>query len=418
METLASNLLEDPAVRGVVLNSRDISQRAALEEQLQHTQKLEVVGRLAGGIAHDFNNLLMVIGANAEFVLSDDSDLVAKREAAVEIQETTKRAAALTKQLLSFSRREETRPVNIDPNDVVRHVERMLIRLLQHSARVQTDLTDVPAAVHIDPSQLEQALLNLAVNARDAMPIGGLLRLRTRTEHITERTLMERGTLAPGDYVAISIEDDGAGMSPEVRSRIFEPFFTTKPIGSGTGLGLAMVLGVVQQSGGQVHVRTAPGAGTTITLYLPAASSAEKRESTRPSAATLRGSGRILVVDDEEGVRTVVQRLLRRIGYEVDAVADVDTALALLAVQPLRFDLVLSDILMPEKTGLQLAEEIIAANMPVAIVLMTGFADSATVREATETHQLPVLRKPFEVDQLATVVEDALTRSFAMRAGD
>jgi len=418
METLASNLLEDPAVTGIVLNSRDISQRAALEEQLQHTQKLEVVGRLAGGIAHDFNNLLMVIGANAEFVLSDDSDLVAKREAAVEIQETTKRAAALTKQLLSFSRRDESRPVNIDPNDVVRHVERMLVRLMQHATRFQTDLTDVPIAVHVDPGQLEQALLNLAVNARDAMPAGGLLRLRTRCERIAERTPMDRGTLLPGEYIAISVEDNGAGMGPEVQSRLFEPFFTTKPIGSGTGLGLAMVLAVVQQAGGQVRVQSAPGAGTTITLYLPAIASTAKRESLRPHAASLRGSGRILVVDDEEGVRTVVQRLLRRIGYEVDAVGDADTALALLGVQPLRFDLVLSDILMPEKTGLQLAEEIIAASVPVAIVLMTGFADNATVREATETYRLPVLRKPFEVDQLAMIVENALARSHSMRTGD
>ena len=418
METLASNLLDDPAVMGIVLNSRDISQRAALEVQLQHTQKLEVVGRLAGGIAHDFNNLLMVIGANAEFVLSEDSDLVAKRDAAVEIQETTKRAAQLTKQLLSFSRREEARPMVIDPNDIVRHVERMLVRLLQHATRFQTDLTDTPTAVNIDPGQLEQALLNLAVNARDAMPTGGLLRLRTRRERFTERVPMALGVLLPGEYVAISVEDDGAGMSAEVRSRIFEPFFTTKSIGSGTGLGLAMVLGVVQQAGGQVHVRSAPGEGTTITLYLPALANAEKRESLRPSAASMRGSGRILVVDDEEGVRTVLQRLLRRIGYDVDAVGDAATALALLAVQPLRFDLVLSDILMPEKTGLELAEDIIGAKLPIAIVLMTGFADNATVREATDTHRLQVLRKPFEVDQLAVIVEDALARTFAMRDGD
>ena len=418
METLASNLLEDPAVTGIVLNSRDISQREALEEQLQHTQKLEVVGRLAGGIAHDFNNLLMVIGANAEFVLSDDSDMGAKREAAIEIQETTKRAAALTKQLLAFSRRQESRPAVIDPNDIVRHVERMLLRLLMHATRFQTDLTDTPIAVNVDPGQLEQALLNLAVNARDAMPVGGLLRLRTRSVHLAERTQVERGTLLPGEYVTISVEDEGAGMSPEVRSRIFEPFFTTKPIGSGTGLGLAMVLSVVQQAGGQVHVQSEPGVGTTITLYLPAVASVAKRESLRPHAAALRGTGRILVVDDEEGVRTVLQRLLRRIGYEVDAVGDGHTALAMLRVEPLRFDLVLSDILMPNMTGLELAEEIIGAKMPISIVLMTGFADNATVREATDTHRLPVLRKPFEVDQLAVIVEDALARTFALRAAD
>ncbi|MEO8879824.1 MAG: ATP-binding protein [Gemmatimonadaceae bacterium] len=413
METLASNLLDDPAVRGIVLNSRDITQRTALEEQLQHTQKLEVVGQLAGGIAHDFNNLLMVIGANAEFVLSEDSDLCARREAAEEIKDTTKRAAALTKQLLAFSRRQEARPAIIDPNDIVRHVEQMLLRLMQHAAHFQTDLTDTPLTIEIDPGQLEQALLNLAVNARDAMPTGGMLRMQTRRVKLTECTIADHGVLTPGDYAAISVEDDGAGMSAEVRSRIFEPFFTTKPIGSGTGLGLAMVLGVIQQAGGQIQVRSTQGEGTCITLFLPIIANAAKLATERPHPSLLCGNGRILVVDDEEGVRTVLQRLLRRIGYEVDAVGDADTALAMLAVSPLRFDLVLSDILMPEKTGLELAMELLDANVPVAIVLMTGFADIATVREATEVRRLPVLRKPFEVDQLAAIIEETLSRRTA-----
>jgi PAS domain S-box-containing protein len=414
METLASNLLEDPAVRGIVLNSRDITQRAALEEQLQHTQKLEVVGHLAGGIAHDFNNLLMVIGANAEFVLSEDGDVRARREAAEEIKDTTKRAAALTKQLLAFSRRQESRPALINPNDIVRHVERMLLRLMQHAARFETDLTGTPLGIEIDPGQLEQALLNLAVNARDAMPAGGVLRMTTRTVRIAERTAVERGVLLPGEYVTIGVEDTGGGMSADVRSRIFEPFFTTKPIGSGTGLGLAMVLGVVHQAGGHIRVESTPGVGTTITLYFRAVPLDDKH-ARRPSAASMRGSGRILVVDDEEGVRTVLQRLLSRIGYEVDAVGDATTALAMLSGAPTRFDLVLSDILMPDMNGLELATELIDAKIPVAIVLMTGFADGATVREATETFGLPVLRKPFEVDQLAAILEDALARTFALR---
>jgi PAS domain S-box-containing protein len=416
METLASNLLDDPAVNGIVLNSRDITVRTALEEQLQHTQKLEVVGRLAGGIAHDFNNLLMVIGANAEFVLSEDSDVTARREAAEEIKSTTKRAAALTKQLLAFSRRQESRPIIVNPNDIVRHVERMLRRLLQHSARVETDLTDSPASIEIDPGQLEQALLNLAVNSRDAMPPGGLLRMRTRNVKLLERTMVDRGVLAPGNYITITVQDNGSGMSAEVRSRIFEPFFTTKPIGSGTGLGLAMVLGVVQQGGGQIQVHSSQGEGTSITLYLPVVATPTNGAAARPLASLLRGTGQILVVDDEEGVRTVLQRLLRRIGYEVDAVGDAATALAMLAVTPVRFDLVLSDILMPGKTGLELASELIEQKTPVEIVLMTGFADNSTVREATETLGLPVLRKPFEVEQLAAIVEDALSRRLGTAA--
>jgi hypothetical protein len=176
-----------------------------------------------------------------------------------------------------------------------------------------------------------------------------------------------------------------------------------------------MVLGVVQQAGGQIQVNSAPGVGTTITLYFPAVRVEQKQRAQRPSAASMRGSGRILVVDDEEGVRTVLQRLLSRMGYDVEAVGDATTALAMLAGTPTRFDLVLSDILMPEMTGLELATELIEAKVPVAIVLMTGFADGATVREATETFKLPVLRKPFEVDQLAAVLEDALGRTFALR---
>ncbi len=411
METLATNLLEDPSVRGVVLNSRDITRRTVLEEQLQHAQKLEIVGQLAGGIAHDFNNLLMVIGANAEFVLSDDSDPAATRAAASEIKDTTTRAAALTKQLLSFSRKQVSRPVIINPNDIVRHVERMLLRLMQHAAHVETELTDSPSCIEIDPGQLEQALLNLAVNSRDSMPIGGLLRMRTRVVKITERRTVDRGTLVPGEYVAISVEDNGAGMRAEVRRRIFEPFFTTKPIGSGTGLGLAMVLAVVHQSGGQVEVTSAHGEGTCITLYFPLVAGSVL-PGNRPGVLVHRGEGRILVVDDEEGVRTVVQRLLVRIGYEVDAVGDANTALAMLAGSPPRFDLVVTDILMPGKTGLELATELIEKNVPVAIVLMTGFADSATVREASQTHRLPILKKPFEAEQLATIVEQALAGSY------
>jgi PAS domain S-box-containing protein len=417
METLASNLLDDPAVEGIVLNSRDITQRAALEEQLQHAQKLEVIGRLAGGIAHDFNNLLMVIGANAEFVLSDDEDVGARREAAEEIKNTTKRAAALTKQLLAFSRRQESRPVLINPNDIVHHVERMLLRLMQHAARFETDLTDTVLGIEIDPGQLEQALLNLAVNSRDAMPSGGVLRMSTRVLRVTERITIDRGVLPPGEYVTIAVEDSGGGMSAEVRSRIFEPFFTTKPIGSGTGLGLAMVLGVVHQAGGHIQVESTLGVGTTITLYFRAVPLDAQERALRPSAASMRGSGRILVVDDEEGVRTVLQRLLSRIGYEVDAVGDATTALAMLSSTPTRFDLVLSDILMPHMNGLELATELIEGGNPVAIVLMTGFADGAMVREATETFKLPVLRKPFEVDQLAAIVEEALGRTFALREG-
>ncbi len=416
METLATNLLDDPAVEGIVLNSRDITQRAALEEQLQHTQKLEVIGRLAGGIAHDFNNLLMVIGANAEFVLSDD-DSGARREAAEEIKDTTKRAAALTKQLLAFSRRQESRPALINPNDIVHHVERMLLRLMQHAARFETDLADIPLGIEIDPGQLEQALLNLAVNSRDAMPSGGVLRMSTRILRITERTAIDRGVLVPGEYVTIAVQDSGGGMSADVRSRIFEPFFTTKPIGSGTGLGLAMVLGVVNQAGGHIQVESTPGVGTTITLYFRAVPLDEQQRASRPNAASMRGSGRVLVVDDEEGVRTVLQRLLSRIGYEVDAVGDATTALAMLSSTPTRFDLVLSDILMPDMNGLELATELLDAKNPVAIVLMTGFADGATVREATETFKLPVLRKPFEVDQLAAIVDEALGRACALREG-
>ncbi len=414
METLASNLLDDSAVAGIVLNSRDITQRAALEEQLQHTQKLEIVGRLAGGIAHDFNNLLMVIGANAEFVLNEVGDANARREAAEEIKDTTKRAAALTKQLLAFSRRQESRPVLVDPSDIVRHVERMLLRLMQHSTRFQTELCPEPLAIDVDPGQLEQALLNLAVNSRDAMPSGGVLKMSTSAVTIVERISAERGVLSPGDYVAISVEDSGGGMSAEVRSRIFEPFFTTKPIGSGTGLGLAMVLSVVHQAGGQIQVDSTPNVGTTITLYFPAHAVSDRRSS-EPTTALMRGTGRILVVDDEDGVRTVLQRLLSRMGYEVEAVGNANTALAMLSVRPMRFDLVLSDILMPEMNGLELATELIESKIPVAIVLMTGFAEGATVREATETFKLPVLKKPFEVDQLATALEDALARTFALR---
>ena len=255
----------------------------------------------------------MVIGANAEFVLSEDGDAGARREAAEEIKDTTKRAAALTKQLLAFSRRQESRPSLINPNDIVRHVERMLLRLMQHATRFQTDLTDTPLGIEIDPGQLEQALLNLAVNSRDAMPSGGVLRMSTRNVH-DHRAHGSRSRRARARRVRRDQpwRIPARGMSAEVRSRIFEPFFTTKPIGSGTGLGLAMVLGVDPpgrrpHSGGQ-HSRRGHDRSRCI---FRAVALDEKQRAQRPSAGVDARPGRVLVVDDEEGVRTVLQRLLQ-----------------------------------------------------------------------------------------------------------
>jgi len=361
----------------------------ALEEtvdQLRQAQKLEAIGRLAGGVAHDFNNMLVAINGYAELL---DATLVdeKQRRFATEIRAAGERAAQLTQQLLAFSRRQVLQPRVLDLNDEVRSVESMLSRVIGEGIRIVVDLEPGLRRVLADPTQISQVLLNLAVNARDAMDGSGTLTIRTRND---------------GSHVLLTVADTGAGMDDETRLRLFEPFFTTKAVGQGTGLGLATVYGIVTQSGGAIDVRSAPGRGAAFDIRLPATDAAP--EAPTDGAATVRGgSERVLVVDDEAGVRDLVAHVLREFGYDVVVAASPFDALGHRGA----FDLLLTDVVMPELTGPELAAELGASR----VIYMSGYDPRSLDRPPT-----PFLQKPFDRAALVQLVREVLDAPVAIAA--
>jgi signal transduction histidine kinase len=346
-------------------------------EQLRQSQKMEAIGRLAGGVAHDFNNLLLAIDGYAELLsasLEDGGDL---RRYADEIHGAAQRASALTHQLLAFSRRQVLQPRVIDLNECVRDIESMLRTLIGAGVRVVLDLDPRLRPVEADPSQIGQVLLNLAVNARDAMAGGGTLEIATR---------------GAGGDVLLEVSDSGVGMDEETQARIFEPFYTTKDVGHGTGLGLATVYGIVTQSGGTIAVRSTPGHGTTFVVRLPAVER-EPAQAALPTGAPGRGGERILVVDDEKVVRELVAQMLRAQGYSVEVAASAREARTLAG----RWDLLLTDVVMPETDGVRLSKEIDARH----VLFISGYDQEALVAS-----DAPFLQKPFGRDELTRTVRE------------
>jgi PAS domain S-box-containing protein len=371
-------------LQGVLI---DVTARRELEDQLRQSQKMEAIGRLAGGIAHDFNNLLTAIKGYGEFLLADLPADGSSHRDAHEIVAAADRAAALTRQLLAFSRRQTLAPQPLDLNEVVADLEGLLGRLLGEPIELVLELaTEVPP-VRADRGQLEQVVMNLVVNASDAMPDGGRLTI---------------ATAATGRSVELTVADSGIGMEPEVRSHLFEPFFTTKAPGEGTGLGLATVYGIVEQSGGTIDVETAPGKGSTFTVRLPVAAEQLRPEEPAPSAPS-GGDGRIMLVEDEELVRSLLQEVLERAGYDVLAAADADEATAL-ARSAGEIDLLVTDLGLPGTGGSVLAERL-ARERPGLLVLYTSGYVDAEQREAAD-----VLEKPFTPDDLLRRVGTLLRR--------
>jgi signal transduction histidine kinase len=372
----------------------------AREEHLLQVQRVDAVGRLAGGIAHDFNNLLMVIIGYAEIL----RDRVGAAGEITELLAAANRAARLTRQLLAFGRRQVLQTERVDLNRVVSQVQALLVPLLGAHVRLETTLERDLPAVEADPAQFEQVLVNLALNARDAMPDGGTLILRTRTE----RRQYAYYQMPPGRYVCLSVSDTGVGMTPDVQAHIFEPFYTTKGNG-GSGLGLSSVYGIVKQSGGFIWCSSEPGHGTTFTIYLhPAKGAAAAVSESNPAAAAgERGSERVLVVDDEPGVRRLMARLLRVRGYAVADSEDASAALAYLESLDQPVDLVVTDIVMPGMSGIRLAEEIEARWPRVKVLLVTGYAESEALR-SNRPQSRPLLPKPFTPSAMAAAVRDVL----------
>ncbi|HWP34099.1 MAG TPA: PAS domain-containing protein, partial [Thermodesulfobacteriota bacterium] len=386
----------------------DITRRVQLEEQLRQSQKMEAIGRLAGGIAHDFNNILTAITGYSELLLGRLEEGDPLRRHALEIHRAAERAASLTRQLLAFSRRQVLRPTVVDLNAVVSNMDGMLRRLIGEDIELRT----LPAAdlgwVRADTGQLEQAILNLAVNARDAMPQGGKLTIETANVELDEAYAQRHAPVVPGRYVLLAVSDTGCGMDPETRARIFEPFFTTKERGKGTGLGLATVYGIVKQSGGYIWVYSEPGHGSTFKIYLPRVEAAPAPLPPPPARPPAPGRETVLLVEDEDAVRTLARQVLEQHGYRVLEAAGAADALALVEWHRGSIDLLLTDVVMPGMSGRELAERFAAARGAVKVLYMSGYTDSAIVHHGILDPGTAFLQKPFSPAALAGKVRDVL----------
>jgi two-component system cell cycle sensor histidine kinase/response regulator CckA len=384
------------------------------EEQLRQAQKMEAIGRLAGGVAHDFNNLLTAIIGYADMIADRDNPEDTRRDAA-EIRKVADRAAALTGQLLAFSRKQFLDPVVLDLNEAIGGLLQVLPRVMGERVRIEMRLGTQLKPIEADAGQIEQMLLNLVLNARDAMPGGGDLVIETAAAVLDrDRLASERLTLEPGPYAMLLVCDTGMGMDDDTRAHAFEPFFTTKPKGKGTGLGLATVYGIVDQSGGQIALETAPGRGTTFRIYLPEA----RADHGRATAAQILvrqnvGSETVLLVEDNASVRAIAARALRSRGYTVHEVASAEDALAWALGSSVTPDLLLTDVVMPGQSGPELAHRLTDCYPALRVLLMSGYTDAADEAQGAYLGDLPFLQKPFTAAQLAERVRLALDTSGA-----
>jgi two-component system cell cycle sensor histidine kinase/response regulator CckA len=382
------------------------------QEQFRQAQKMEAVGRLAGGVAHDFNNLLSAILSYSELVLDDLPADHASREDVEQIRQAGNRAAELTHQLLAFSRRQLLQLRIIDLNAVVASVDRMLRRVIGEDIELRTVLSPSLGHTKADAGQLEQVLINLAVNARDAMPTGGILTITTANAEVGGRRVAGWPQVQPGGYVTLSVRDTGTGMSREVQERIFEPFFTTKGPGHGTGLGLSTVYGIVAQSGGQVFVTSEPGAGSTFTIYLPAHQADIDVAAARPPRAPVRsGAETVLLVEDETLVRQLTHEILRRNGYRVLEAADGVEALAVVRDHAGHIDLMLTDVVMPRMSGHELVELARPVRPDMRILYVSGYSEEAIARQGQLTDGIELLAKPFTPGVLTAKIRELLDRT-------
>ncbi len=394
---------------GTVLTFRDITERTHLEEQLRRVQKMEAVGSLAGGVAHDFNNLLTGILGFTDIVLEQVGKEGPLREDVNEIKKAAQRAASVTQQLLAFSRRQILAPQLLDLNTVVADVEKMLRRLIGEDIDLVITRDPGLGRVRADPSQVQQVIINLVVNARDAMPQGGRLALSTATVDLDDGDARRHGTVKPGSYVMLEVTDNGIGMDEQTRSRLFEPFFTTKEKGKGTGLGLATVYGIVSQSGGHISVHSKPGHGATFKIYLPrVAEEIEPPNLERALERTQLASETVLLVEDEESVRLPLGRGLRSLGYTVLAACDGGEALWLSERHPGPIHLLLTDVVMPKMSGPELANGLVPLRPEMTVIYMSGYMDETIVQHGMLDSTVAFLQKPFTQEVLAAKLREVL----------
>jgi PAS domain S-box-containing protein len=380
----------------------DLTGRKNLELQFRQAQKMEAVGRLAGGVAHDFNNLLTVIASCTEFVLGDPTLAEEHRNDLGEIRKATDRATALTRQLLAFGRTQVLRPSTINLNDRLTELHPMLKRLFETTIEIRMDTAPDLWAVRADSGQIEQVLLNLAINARDAMPDGGALTFATENCIVAPERVVpnQEYTMKPGDYVLLRVRDTGVGMDEETQRKVFDPFFTTKEVGKGTGLGLATAYGIVKQSGGYIKVRTAPGKGAEFLIYLPRTETAPDKIVALEHVNGGPASGTILVVEDEAGVRHALQRILTANGYTVITAADGAEALGLFTARREDIDLLITDLVMPELGGRELARLCCGLRDTLKVIYLSGYTRDSLLSQQTFEEETEFIEKPFTRDAI------------------
>jgi two-component system, cell cycle sensor histidine kinase and response regulator CckA len=401
--------------RAVLAVLLDITGRRHLEEQLRQAQKMEAVGMLAGGVAHDFNNLLTIITGYSQLILNNIDEDDVNRHSVEQIMKAGERAAALTKQLLAFSRRQVLQPKVLDLNKVVGGLGTMLRRLIGEDIELSLVLPGDLGRVSADPGQIEQVIMNLAVNARDAMPKGGVLTIETANVELDRHYAGRHIAVKPGRYILLAVSDTGAGMDAATQARLFEPFFTTKASGKGTGLGLSTVFGIVKQSGGSVEVYSEPGRGTSVKVYLPRIDQAATIDDAASAREATRGTETILLVEDDEMVRTLVRETLHRAGYKIlDAPGPLEAKKMSEQFKP-PIQLMITDVVMPKISGRDLAEQLSKRRPEMKVLYMSGYTDNAVLNSGILEKEVSFIQKPFTpaalMEKVRDVLEDHRTRT-------
>jgi nitrogen-specific signal transduction histidine kinase/ActR/RegA family two-component response regulator len=402
--------LADQGAATIQVVVRNITDRRQLEEKLRQSQKMEAVGQLAGGIAHDFNNMLLIIGGFSEVLANDPALTEDQRSSVEQIRQAGIRAGGLTAQLLAFSRRQVLQPKVVNLDKLVGNLEHMLRTLVGENIEYLSVSDPLLGCVKADPGQIEQSVINLVVNARDAMPQGGRLTITTDNVNLDEETIRRDHLDAkPGPHVRLLVSDTGVGIDADTLGHIYEPFFTTKPKGKGTGLGLSTVYGIVKQSGGCIHVNSSPGQGTTFSLYLPRVEDViDPTGEEGKQGSTFTGSETILVAEDEQGVRALVSHTLRQHGYTVLEASHGLEALVISERHTKAIHLLLTDVVMPQLNGRELAERLLAKLPELQVLYMSGYTDDAVLRRGLIAPDTNFLHKPFTTSALASRVRQLL----------
>ena len=408
-EVVGVSYLDDPAVNGIIATLRDVTESRELEEQLRQAQKMEAIGRLAGGVAHDFNNLLTVITGYASLLSNRIPEQSPEYRAIEQIRQASESVATLTRQLLAFGRRQIVTPRETDLNAIVDRSSQMLRRLISEDITLVSRLAPKLGIVKVDPGQIEQVLLNLSANARDAMPRGGTLTIETANAGPDGADSDRDGQGGRGGTVLLTVSDTGEGMDKAVLAHLFEPFFTTKEVGKGTGLGLAAVYGIVKQSGGAVTVRSIPGQGTTFCLSFPRVDLAASKQPTVPGQGDLpRGDETVLVIEDEEALRDLICTVLKRSGFRVLAAEDGNQALTIAEQYASVIHLVLTDIVMPGQSGRQVADLLFQQRPSLRVLYTSGYTDDVVLRHGVRHAEVAFLPKPFTSAELTSKVRAVL----------